>query len=368
VTATALQPPLALVAELTFRCPLRCGYCSNPLDLGRGRDELTTEQWRSVFSQAASLGVLQLHLSGGEPLLRDDLETLAQHATDSGLYTNVITSAWGLTPARIDALARAGVAHVQISLQDSDAVRADAIAGTAAHNAKLEAARAVHKRGIALSINAVLHRGNIDHTGEIIALAHALGATRLELANTQMHGWALTNRDALLPSRAQLDRAFESVRAARAQLGNAMQILWVLPDYHTGVPRPCVGGWGARFLTVSPDGRVLPCGGAHELPLEFPHVNTHTLEWAWNESPVFTRFRGESWMRAPCDTCPERARDHGGCRCQAFALTGDLTAADPACALSPHHALVRDARDRANTAQPRDPGFVPASLVPRTRR
>lgn len=347
-----LAPPVALLAELTYRCPLRCGYCSNPTDLARYRDELDTETWTRVFREAAAMGVLQLHLSGGEPLLRPDLAALVHAAREAGLYTNLITSAYGLDDARLDALVAAGLDHVQISFQDTEPARADALAGTAAHTIKLRAARAVRDRGLPLSVNVVLHRGNVDRLEDIIALAEGLGAERLELANTQYHGWALANRDALLPTRASLKRAAAVAAAANARLRGRMAVIYVLPDYYTDVPKPCMDGWGRRFLTVIPDGTALPCSGAHALPLPFDNVRAKSLWEIWNRGEAFDAYRGTAWMRDPCVSCERREIDHGGCRCQAFALTGDARDADPACAKSPAHGAIIAARERADHPPP----------------
>jgi pyrroloquinoline quinone biosynthesis protein E len=345
-------PPDALLAELTYRCPLRCGYCSNPVDLLRHREEIDTDTWCRVFSEAAELGVLHLHLSGGEPLARPDLARLVTHARTAGLYTNLITSAYGLDDARLDALETAGIDHIQISIQHVDPTLANAIAGTDVHDDKLRAARAVHARGIPLSINVVIHRGNIDRVGEIIALASDLGAERLELATAQYHGWALKNRDALLPSREALERAADAVRAARSKLGSRLAILYVLPDYYTDVPKPCMDGWGRRFMTVTPDGIALPCPGAHALPLAFETVRDRALRAIWFESEAFNAYRGAAWMKEPCVSCERRDVDFGGCRCQAFALTGDARNADPACAKAPAHGLVTEARESAHREAP----------------
>ena len=273
---------MALLAELTYRCPLRCGYCSNPTDWGRYTRELDTETWQRVAREAAALGVLHLHLSGGEPLLRDDLEAIASEGRDAGLYVNVITSAWGATPARVASLADAGVEHVQVSLQDVDARRGDLVAGTRVHDHKLVIARAVVDAGMALSINVVLHRGNLARTGELIALAHALGAQRIELANTQYHGSALVHRAALMPTRAELDASYAAAREARDALRGELDVIYVMPDWFTDTPRPCMDGWGRRFMTVIPDGTALPCPGAHALPeMAFDNVTDRALADIW---------------------------------------------------------------------------------------
>ncbi|MEZ4408731.1 MAG: pyrroloquinoline quinone biosynthesis protein PqqE [Polyangiales bacterium] len=356
-------PPDALLAELTYRCPLRCGYCSNPTGIVRYTPELSTEAWARVMADAGAMGVLHAHLSGGEPLLRDDLEAIVGAARGAGLYVNLITSAWGLTEARTRALADAGVDHVQVSVQDSDAARADAIAGTAAHAQKLLAAGWVTSAGMAFSVNAVLHRHNLDRVGEIIALAESLGAERLELANTQFHGSAWENRASLLPSRAQLRRASEVARAAQERLRGVMDILWVIPDWYADLPRPCMDGWGRRFVTVAPDGTALPCPGAHGLPgMALESVRDRSLPELWEGGADFERFRGTGWMREPCASCERREVDHGGCRCQAMALTGDPARTDPACAKSPDHDRLVSLRRES------DEGEAPPVLYRITRR
>ena len=345
--------PTTLVAELTHRCPLHCPYCSNPLALARRESELATEEWERVLTEARALGVLQLGLSGGEPLVRRDLEEIVAHAHGLGLYSTLVTSALGLTEARVLALRDAGLEHIQISFQDAQAGPAERIAGTKSWDAKLRAAAWARASGMAFTVNVVLHRQNLDHLEEIIALAARLGADRLELANTQYYGWALENRDALLPTREQLARAEAIVdRAARAHRGT-MRILYVLPDYFSEFPKPCQGGWGRVYLVVAPDGKVMPCHAASQITsLAFDDVRARSLEWIWNESAAFTAFRGEGWMRAPCATCERRTQDHGGCRCQAFAITGDARRTDPVCSLSPDRALVDAAIARAAAPPP----------------
>jgi pyrroloquinoline quinone biosynthesis protein E len=343
--------PEALLCELTYRCPLRCGYCSNPARWWDYPDAMSSDDWCRLFDQAAALGVLHAHLSGGEPLLRDDLEGIVAGAHRAGLYVNLITSAWALTPARLDALHAAGVDHVQVSIQDSVAETADALAGARAHAHKLEAARWVVARAMALSINVVLHRHNLDHLGALVDLAADLGAVRIELANTQFHGSALAHADALLPSAAQLERARDALVSARARHSARMDIIWVIPDWYAGLPRPCMDGWGTRFVTVTPDGVALPCPGAHTLPgMALDRVQGRDLATIWREGTDFQRFRGTAWMPEPCASCDRRTVDHGGCRCQAFALTGDAGATDPTCHKSPQHGVLRAARQRAARA------------------
>jgi pyrroloquinoline quinone biosynthesis protein E len=350
----AVEPPLALLAELTHRCPLRCPYCSNPLSLERGGAELDAAAWKRVLSEAAALGVLQVHFSGGEPLVRRDLIGLVGHAAQIGLYGNLITSGIGLDAARISALAEAGLEHVQLSLQDSEQVRGDRVAGLAGAQAqKHRAAQLVREAGLPLTINAVVHRQNLDRLSEIVELALALGADRLEIAHVQYYGWALPNRAALLPSRDQLDRATALVEAARVRLKGVLTIDYVVPDYYARRPKACMGGWARRFLNVTPAGNVLPCHAAETLQhLHFPNVAEASLAHIWYSDPVFARFRGTRWMPEPCRSCERREIDWGGCRCQAFALTGDDSRTDPACALAPDHVLLAVARDDATRPTP----------------
>jgi len=334
-----LEPPLGLLAELTHRCPLACPYCSNPLALVRRSDELATEEWVEVLRQAARLGVLQVHLSGGEPSVRSDLEAIVRAAREAGLYTNLITAGVLLTRERLARLRDAGLDHVQLSLQDSEPAGADRIAGFAGgHARKLEIARAVRALGLALTVNVVVHRQNLDHLDRLIALAHELGAHRLEIASAQFHGWALANRAALMPTRAQVEHATRAVARAREAYRGRMSIDYVVPDHYARRPKRCMDGWGRRFLAVTPRGRVLPCHAAESITgLRFSSVRERPLEWIWRHDETFNRFRGLDWMPEPCRSCPHRERDLGGCRCQAFALTGDAAATDPVCEFSPHH-------------------------------
>jgi len=331
--------PMALLAELTHRCPLACPYCSNPLTLERAANELDTDDWRRVLTAAANLGVLQAHFSGGEPLIRKDLETLIAHAAGCGLYTNLITSGMALTQARANALAQAGLDHAQLSLQDTDAAGADRFAGSKDTLAKKTASAAMLRAAdVPLTLNAVMHRGNLDHLEAMIETALRFGAGRLEVAHVQYYGWALRNRAALMPTRLQIDRASEIVTAARAQLSGRLVIDYVVPDYYASRPKACMGGWGQRFLNVDPAGRVLPCHAATTIPgLVFENVREKSLAEIWANSPAFDRFRGTTWMPEPCQSCERKELDWGGCRCQALALTGDAGATDPACALSPRH-------------------------------
>ena len=331
-----MTAPLGLLAELTHRCPLACPYCSNPLELENRATELDTGTWARLFQEAADMGVLQVHLSGGEPASRRDLVEITGAASKAGLYTNLITSAIGLDAGRLAQLRDAGLDHVQLSVQDSDPAISDHIAGyDGAHARKLAFARAVTGLGLALTINAVIHRANIDHLPSLVALAASLGAGRLEIAHAQYYGWALRNRDALMPTREQVDRAMRELE----QPDDArLAIDLVVPDYYASRPKPCMGGWGRRSLNVTPSGIVLPCHAAQTIPgLEFWSVRDHPLADIWNHSPAFEMFRGTGWMKQPCRSCEFRQQDFGGCRCQALAVTGDAAATDPSCDLSPHH-------------------------------
>ena len=341
----APAPPLALLAELTHRCPLTCFYCSNPLELERRSAELSTEEWCRVLTQAASLGILQVHFSGGEPMARRDLPELVRHAAHLQLYTNVITSGVLLTAKAMLALRTAGVDHIQLSFQDTRAEQADYIAGFAGgHAKKCAAARHITAAGLPLTLNFVVHRLNVDRVAEMIELGRRLGATRVEIAHAQYHGWALRNRAGLLPSRAQLEQATRVVELARVQLKGTLTIDYVLPDYYASRPKACMGGWGRRFMNISPSGKALPCHAAETLPdLEFPSVRTQSLIDIWNSSPAFQKFRGTDWMPEPCRSCERREIDWGGCRCQAFALLGNANATDPACSKSADHYVLTGA-------------------------
>jgi pyrroloquinoline quinone biosynthesis protein E len=350
MTMTEAPRPYTLVAELTYRCPLRCVYCSNPLDFPRHADTLGTEDWLRVFREAEALGVVQLNLTGGEPLLRDDLERLVEGARALDLYTNLITSGIPLTRERLAGLKSLGLDNVQVSIQDVTAAGSERIAGHRSFARKLEVARWVKALGLPLTVNVVLHRENLDHVAAIIDLAESLAADRLELANTQYLGWALANRRMLLPTREQLAAAREVARQARRRLRGRMEVLFVTPDYYADFPKACMDGWGRRFLVVSPDGLVLPCHAAHTLPgLTFDNVRDRPLAETWRQSAAFDAFRGEAWMPEPCRSCERRAVDFGGCRCQAYHLTGDAAATDPACSLAPAHALIETARTEALT-------------------
>lgn len=347
---TMPDPPMALLAELTHRCPLQCPYCSNPLRLERAADEMPTEDWLRTIREAAQLGCMQIHFSGGEPTARKDLEALVAGAAEAGLYTNLITSGVMLDEARLDALVAAGLEHVQLSFQDSEAATADRIGGyEGAHARKKEAAARVRKAGLPLTANCVVHRQNLHHLEAMIAMAVEIGAHRVEIANVQYYGWALTNRAALMPSREQLAAMSEVVSAARERLQGILVIDYVAPDYYARRPKSCMGGWGRRFLNVSPSGKVLPCHAAESIAgLHFDNVRQRSLGDIWRNSDAFNRFRGTDWMPEPCRSCDRKEIDWGGCRCQAFAITGDAARTDPACALSEdHERLVTVANDES---------------------
>lgn len=352
--ADCARAPVGLLAELTHRCPLQCPYCSNPRALERPGGELGTSQWTEVLTQAAELGVLQLHLSGGEPTVRRDLEEIVGQAAKVGLYSNLITAGVLLTRARLEALAAQGLDHVQISIQDADADNADRIAGhRGAHAKKLEVARWVRALGLALTINAPIHRQNIGNLPAIIALAETLGAGRLEVAHVQYYGWALENRGALLPTRREVLQSAELIARAKERLTGILAIDFVAPDYYARRPKPCMGGWGRGIICITPSGKALPCHAAETIPgLVFDNVRDRRLRDIWLNSSAFRAFRGTDWMREPCRSCALRERDWGGCRCQAFAIAGAAEEADPACDKSPLHAAFRRIAERASEAPP----------------
>ena len=353
MTAPSTPPttprPYTLIAELTYRCPLRCPYCSNPVDYSENKDELSTEEWCRVFGEAEELGVMQLHLTGGEPLARKDLELLVARARAVGLYTNLVTSGIPLARERLERLAEAGIDHVQVSIQSSKPELGDEIAGYVGHAKKLEVMRWVKALGLPLTMNVVLHRANLGEIDELVALAEEVGADRLELANTQYVSWALSNRDMLLPARDQIERAAEKAAPHRDRLRGTMDVLFVKPDYFGTTPKACMDGWARRFLQIVPDGRVVPCHAATSITsLTFDDVRGRPLKEIWETSPALLAYRGEEWMQEPCRSCDKRTIDFGGCRCQAFALTGDAAATDPACTLSPRRAEIDAAHARAS--------------------
>lgn len=361
--APAIGPPLWLLAELTYRCPLHCVFCYNPVDFARQEDELSTEDWFRVLQQGREMGAVQCGLSGGEPLVRDDLELIVAEARRLGYYTNLLTSGVGLTAARAEALKQAGLDHVQLSFQDSTREMNDFLSHTKTFELKNRVAALIKGQGWPMVMNVVIHRMNIDHIDRIIGMAAELGAEYLELANTQYYSWAYVNREQLLPSHEQLRQAEATVARWRAKLGDTMKLYFVAPDYHDGKPKRCVNGWGSMFLTVAPDGTALPCHTAKMLPgLSFPSVKDHSLRDIWFDSEGFNRYRGTGWMKEPCTSCEFREQDLGGCRCQAYMLANDPAAADPVCVKSPHHAKVTDAVEQA-TAAAATPGFTEHPLV-----
>jgi PqqA peptide cyclase len=344
-------PPLWLLAELTYRCPLHCVFCFNPVDFATQEQELSTEDWLRVLRQGREMGAVQLGLSGGEPLLREDLEVIVAEAHRLGYYSNLLTSGVGLTEARAAALKAAGLDHVQLSFQDSTREMNDFLSHTKTFELKGRVAKIIKDQGWPMVMNVVIHRLNIDHIDRIIGMAHDFGAEYIELANTQYYSWAFLNRDQLLPTRAQLKRAEEVTDAWRARLGETMRIFFVAPDYHEAKPKRCVNGWGSMFLTVAPDGTALPCHTAKMLPgLAFPNVREQALRDIWFDSEGFNRYRGTGWMKEPCSSCDQREVDLGGCRCQAWLMAQDPAMADPVCAKSPHHEQVLAAVARADDA------------------
>jgi pyrroloquinoline quinone biosynthesis protein E len=341
-------PPLWLLFELTYRCPLHCVFCYNPVDFSRTGAELSTDDWVRVLREARALGSVQLGLSGGEPLVRDDLDIIVAEAHSLGFYTNLITSGVGLNESRIQALKAGGLDHIQLSFQDSTREMNDFLSSTRTFELKSKVAALIKKHDYPMVLNVVLHRLNIDHVEQILNMAEEFGADYVELANTQYYGWAQRNRDRLLPSREQLRRAEEVTQRFREKPGQRMRIFFVVPDYFERRPKPCMNGLGSIFLTITPDGTALPCHAARMLPaIEFPNVRTSSVESVWYHSDGFNHFRGDSWMKEPCRSCPEKHKDFGGCRCQAYMLTGDAANADPVCDLSPHHHLVTEAVARA---------------------
>src|SRR5579863_1789438 len=333
--------PLSLIAEITHRCPLHCVYCSNPLEMQKRDKELTTETWVKVFASAGELGVLQLHLTGGEPLARADLTELVSAGRKANLYVNLITSGIGLTAGRLEDLVGAGLDHIQLSFQDAEEDAANEFAGARAHARKIELARLIKRHRVAFTVNMVVHRGNIDRLGQLIAFAEQLETDRLEVAHVQYYGWALRNREALLPTRPQWERSLAVITAARERLAGRMRIDFVAPDYYAKYPKACMGGWGRGTILIDPAGHALPCHAATTIPdLAFDNVRDRALRWIWEQSPAFQKFRGEGWMPEPCRSCDRRALDFGGCRCQALAIAGDAAATDTMCTISNMHRLV----------------------------
>ncbi|WP_353068980.1 pyrroloquinoline quinone biosynthesis protein PqqE [Tunturibacter empetritectus] len=335
---STIPGPLSLVAEVTHRCPLHCVYCSNPLKMQSADKELSTEDWTRVFQQASALGVLHLHLTGGEPLARPDITKLVAAGREANLYVNMITSGLGLTADRMSELKDAGLEHIQLSLQDADEEKANEFAGARAHAHKLKLAALIRQQDIAFTVNVVVHRDNLDRLEAILALAESLDPQRIEVAHVQYYGWALKNRDRLMPTPSQVEHSVQLIKEAQSRLSGRIQLQAVFPDYYARYPKPCVGGWGRQMILIDPAGLALPCHAAAIIPgLEFDSVRNHPLQWLWQQSPAFNRFRGQSWMKDPCAACDRKEVDFGGCRCQAFQLTGDAANTDPACSLSDRH-------------------------------
>ena len=343
-----ITPPRWLLAELTYKCPLQCPYCSNPLDYSKHSSEISTEDWKRVLTQARKMGAVQLGFSGGEPLTRQDLPELVQHARQLGYYSNLITSGYGLTEEKIIQLKEAGLDHIQISIQASSKELNDHIAGTESYEAKKQVAHLVKKHGYPMVLCVVIHRENIHQMSDILAMAEELGADYLELANTQYYGWAHKNRDLLMPTKEQFEKAEAIAQAFKEKVADKMKIYYVIPDFHEDRPKACMNGWGTTFLTIAPDGVALPCHSARELPgLDCPNVTEHSIEEIWNESKAFNFFRGTDWMKEPCRSCDEKEKDFGGCRCQAYILTGDMHNTDPVCSKSPDRHVIDEALDSA---------------------
>jgi PqqA peptide cyclase len=348
---TVAPRPYTLVAELTYRCPLRCLYCSNPVDFAQTRDELSTSEWRQAFSEAAELGVVQLHLSGGEPMLRDDLIELIQYARGCDLYTNLITGGTLLNEDKLSRFRDAGLEHIQLSIQGASMVSAEKIAGARSHRKKLEVAELIKRFGFPFTLNVVIHRLNIAEIPELIRLAAELGAQRLELANTQFYAWGAENRRALMPSIEQYRRAEEIALEAIPKYRGTLEIIFVQNDYLSGEPKPCMGGWGRSYICINPSGEVLPCHAAKVIPgMNFESVREGSLAKIWHDSPGLNAFRGNDWMLEPCRSCARKDIDFGGCRCQAFMLAGNAAEADPICRLSANHSVVESAQEDTSDA------------------
>ncbi len=339
-----ITPPRWLLAELTYSCPLQCPYCANPINFARINNELSTEDWLRVLSEARAMGSVQLGFSGGEPLVRQDLSVLVAHARKLGYFSNLITSGYGMTEAKIVELKEAGLDHIQVSIQSPEKTLNDELAGTESYDHKREVARLVKKNGYPMVLCVVIHRKNIHQMRDILEMANDLGADYLELANTQYYGWAHLNRDQLLPTKEQFEEAEAIAQAYKEKVKGKMKIYYVVPDFYEDRPKACMNGWGTTFLTIAPDGTALPCHSARELPgLNCPNVKDLSIHEIWHHSPAFNRFRGFEWMKEPCRSCPEKVKDFGGCRCQAYLLTGDMNSTDPACSLSPDRQRVYEA-------------------------
>jgi len=352
-----VSPPLWLLAELTYRCPLQCPYCSNPLEIAKYTDEISTEDWVRVMQQARKMGATQMGFSGGEPLVRQDLEELIQEARNLGYYTNLITSGVGMDEARVKRFKDAGLDHIQISFQASNEELNNFLGGTKSFQHKYEMARIVKKYEYPMVLNIVIHRKNIEQMRDILDMTVELNADYVELASTQYYGWSRINVDQLLPTREQLIKAEKIAMEYQEKLKGKCKIIYVIPDYYENRPKPCMNGWGAIFLTIAPDGTALPCHEAGQLPIEFPNVKDYSIEELWNDSPGFNHFRGFDWMKEPCRSCPEKEKDFGGCRCQAFMMTGDAANADPVCDKSPHHQALLDDVERIGKIAAQEKGL-----------
>ena len=357
--SNAISNPLALIAELTHRCPLHCVYCSNPLELQNRANELTTEVWSGVFKEAGQAGVLQADLTGGEPLARTDIVELVRAARTAGLYVNLITSGMPLDEARLAKLVEAGLDHLQLSFQGAREQTANEISGTKAHAQKLRVLEWLKHVRVAVTLNFVIHRNNIDQIEEMLAFAESSSATRVEFANVQYYGWAFANRERLLPTRVQLDRSIKTLKSAQERLRGKIRIEYVVPDYYAKYPKPCMGGWGRKLMLITPTGEALPCHAAQIIPgMKFENVRNRNLREIWETSAAFQKFRGEEWMQQPCKTCDRRELDFGGCRCQALLIAGDAAATDPVCSLAPKRAKVDVLLEAANKPSTPEPSLT----------
>lgn len=341
LTLDGLGIPMWLTLELTYKCPLHCPWCSNPLDFDKFKNELTTEEWKKVLREGRKMGALQLGFTGGEPMLRDDLEELVAYSEDLGYYTNLITSGVGLTPKRLRALKKAGLKQIQLSVQSGSKELSKKLVGVDVFDQKMDVFEDIKSQGFPMVLNIPICKQNIGETRQMLEMAEKLGVEYIEFANVQYYNWAMLNRDEFMPSREEIEEAESIVKEFRERLGNAMQIYFVIPDYYDDRPKACMNGWGAIHLTIGPTGEALPCQEARVIKgLEFPNVRDEPLDWIWNNSPVFNAYRGNDWMKDPCKSCDEKEDDHGGCRCQAYLLTGDAANTDPVCSKSPMHDIV----------------------------
>jgi pyrroloquinoline quinone biosynthesis protein E len=366
--ASATANPLALIAELTHRCPLHCVYCSNPRELQARNTELSTEDWSRVFRQAAALGVLQADFTGGEPLTRPDLLDLVRAARAAGLYVNLITSGLPLDESRLGALVDAGLDHFQLSFQGAREEIAREISGTKSHAQKLRVLEWLKRHRVAVTLNFVIHRQNMDQLPEMLALAESSSASRVEFANVQYYGWAFANRDSLLPTRGQLTQSIDFLKKAQQCLAGKIKVEYVVPDYYAKYPKPCMGGWGRKLMLITPNGDALPCHAARVIPgLSFENVKSLSLREIWEVSDAFQKFRGEGWMQEPCKTCYRRSQDFGGCRCQAFQLAADANATDPVCSLAPQRHKVDAILAELNASQFAEPRLAPSAAEPLTK-